>query len=127
MRFASLIALATLVALGSAASPAGAQSAREGNPGSSYVVRRGQTLSAIAHDVLGDPRLWPAIYRANRDQIMDPTRLHVGQRLSIPVVPVDPEARERIRAEALAFQAPARDAGSDVAAAQGAPPSSATE
>jgi Tfp pilus assembly protein FimV len=127
MRLASLLAIA-LAAPAFAAAPAAGQGARGDDAGSSYVVRRGQTLSAIAQDVLGDGRLWPAIYRANRDQIMDPTRLHVGQRLSIPALPADPEARERIRAEALAFQAPARGpAGPDVAAARAATPSSATE
>ncbi|NNL67877.1 MAG: LysM peptidoglycan-binding domain-containing protein, partial [Myxococcales bacterium] len=73
------------------------------NAGEIYVVRRGQTLSVIAHDVLGDPRLWPAIYRANRDQIKDPTVLHVGQRLAIPEVGSDPALRESIREEAIAW------------------------
>ena len=94
-----------------------------------YVVKRGQTLSVIAHDVLGDPRLWPAIYRANRDQIKDPTVLHVGQQLAIPEMPRDPALRERIREEARAHAAPpVRPDGPDVAAAPpGQPQASATE
>jgi nucleoid-associated protein YgaU len=32
----------------------------------------------------GDPTLWPLLYRANRDQIKDPSLLYPGQRLTIP-------------------------------------------
>lgn len=97
--------------------------------GEIYVVKRGQTLSTISHDVLGDPQLWPAIYRANRDQIKDPTVLHVGQALSIPEVSPDPAQRERIREEAVAWVAPPpKPDGPDVAAASAeAPQASATE
>jgi hypothetical protein len=98
--------------------------AGEGNPGQGYVVKRGQTLSTIAHDVLGDPELWPAIYWANRDQIKDPKILHVGQRLAIPEVTADRAERERIRREAAAFKAPA---GPDVASAPPTEPASTTE
>jgi LysM repeat protein len=90
--------------------------------GEIYVVQRGQTLSVIAHDVLGDPQLWPAIYRANRDQIKDPTVLHVGQHLAIPEVPSDPTLRERIRGEAIALTVPPpKLEGPDVAAAPPGP------
>jgi len=105
---------------------AGPAAAGEDNPGSHYVVERGQTLSAIAHDVLGDPALWPAIYRANRDQIKDPTILHVGQRLAIPEVAA--AERPRIRQEAMAFAAPApKPEGPDVAAAPPGSSDSITE
>lgn len=49
-----------------------------------HEVRAGESLWSIAEIRLGHARLWPLIYRANRDQIMDPTRLFVGQRLNIP-------------------------------------------
>ncbi len=52
-----------------------------------HVVQRGETLSSIAETYLGNPHLWPALYRANRDQIRDPGRLYPGQTLSIPDVP----------------------------------------
>ena len=52
-----------------------------------HVVQRGETLSSIAETYLGNPHLWPALYRANRDQIRDPGRLYPGQTLSIPEVP----------------------------------------
>jgi nucleoid-associated protein YgaU len=49
-----------------------------------HVVQPGETLWQIAAQVAGDPHLWPHLYRANRDQIVDPSRLHPGQVLSIP-------------------------------------------
>ncbi|MBW2315195.1 MAG: LysM peptidoglycan-binding domain-containing protein [Deltaproteobacteria bacterium] len=98
----------------------------DGPMGSQYVVKRGQTLSVIAHDALGDPELWPAIYRANRDQIKDPTVLHVGQRLSIPQVAR--AERARVRREAAAFTARGvTPKGPDVAAAPPGSSNSATE
>ena len=121
-------AVALALAFGLAAPPpAGADG--EGNPGSGYTVREGQTLSTIAHDVLGDPGLWPAIYWANRDQIKDPTILHVGQRLMIPEVTHEAAERERIRREAVALAGPPEPpAGPDVAAAPSdASPRSTTE
>lgn len=52
-----------------------------------HVVQPGETLWRIAAQVAGDPQLWPVLYRANRDQIVDPSRLHPGQVLSIPDFP----------------------------------------
>ncbi|GAB4300190.1 MAG: DUF4398 domain-containing protein [Desulfuromonadia bacterium] len=53
---------------------------------STHTVRRGETLPQIAArpEVYGDSRLWPLIYRSNRDQISDPRRLWPGQVLRIP-------------------------------------------
>ena len=48
-----------------------------------HVVKPGETLWQIAGH-LGDPFLWPALYRANRDQIKDPSVLYPGQVLTIP-------------------------------------------
>jgi len=116
----SIVTILALVAISS-----GPRAAAAGDA-SQYVVKRGQTLSLIASDVLGDPELWPAIYRANRDQIKDPTILHVGQRLAIPEVAAG--ERARIRLEAAAFAAPLpKPEGPDVAAAPPGPPSRATE
>ncbi|UCE85524.1 MAG: LysM peptidoglycan-binding domain-containing protein [Deltaproteobacteria bacterium] len=63
-----------------------------------HEVEPGETLWTIAADAMGDARLWPAIYRANRDQIKDPALVYPGQRLSIPAI--DPAMREALRSEA---------------------------
>ncbi len=49
-----------------------------------YVVRQGDTLSAIAHQVYGDASLSTLILDANRDQITDPDNLALGASLLIP-------------------------------------------
>lgn len=66
-----------------------------------HVVRPGESLWQIAAASIGDASLWPAIYRANRDQIVDPHILHPGQRLAIP--DVDPASRAAVRREAHAL------------------------
>ena len=71
-------------------------------PSSFHDVRDGDTLATIAALTLGDPSLWPALYRANRDQIRDPARLHPGQRLEIPTL--SPAQREAVRREAKALR-----------------------
>jgi nucleoid-associated protein YgaU len=63
-----------------------------------HVVQPGDTLWTISADALGDASLWPALYRANRDQIKDPDTLHPGQPLGIPAV--EPAERARLRREA---------------------------
>lgn len=64
-------------------------------PPTVYEVRRGETLGAIARATLGDASLWPALYRANRDQIRDPKRLYPGQRLAIPTLSEQQRAAAR--------------------------------
>jgi nucleoid-associated protein YgaU len=71
-------------------------------PGAFHDVRDGDTLATIAAMTLGDPSLWPALYRANRDQIRDPARLYPGQRLEIPTL--SPAEREAVRREAKALR-----------------------
>ena len=68
-----------------------------------YLVQPGESLWSIAESRMGDASLWPALYRANRDQIVDPHTLYPGQRLSIPEV--DPRSREAVRREARALLA----------------------
>lgn len=68
-----------------------------------HEVQPGESLWVIAANTIGDPRLWPALYRANRDQIKDPTLLYPGQKLAIPEV--DPAEREQVRREAAAMSA----------------------
>ena len=75
MRRGSTLAL-TAALLGLAAGPATA------NP--VHVVQPGETLWQIAAALSGNPHRWPELYRANRDQIKDPSLLYPGQRLAIP-------------------------------------------
>jgi nucleoid-associated protein YgaU len=68
-----------------------------GAEGKLHEVQPGESLAVIARRELGDPLLWPVLYRANRDRIKDPTRIYPGQQISIPPAlpgPVDaaPEA-----------------------------------
>ena len=49
-----------------------------------HVVEPGESLWQIAAAMTGNPYRWPELYRANRDQIKDPTRLYPGQRLAVP-------------------------------------------
>lgn len=46
------------------------------------LVKRGDTLSSIAAEMYGDPRMWRRIADAN--SLDDPRRLEIGRRLSIP-------------------------------------------
>ena len=58
-----------------------------GAEGKLHEVRPGESLAVIAGHELGDPALWPVLYRANRDRIKDPERIYPGQRISIPAPP----------------------------------------
>ena len=55
-----------------------------GAEGKLHEVQPGESLAGIAGAELGDPALWPVLYRANRDRIKDPRRIYPGQRISIP-------------------------------------------
>lgn len=46
-------------------------------------VHRGDTLSSIAEEYLGDASDWPELYRANGDQIADPDLIDAGQVLTL--------------------------------------------
>ncbi len=52
---------------------------------SKYVVKAGDSLSAIARAVLGDVNRWKEIWEANKQAVPDPNVINVGQELLIPV------------------------------------------
>jgi nucleoid-associated protein YgaU len=49
-----------------------------------YVIKSGDTLSAIAKQCLGDASKYPAIFEANREVIKHPDKIFPGQKIRIP-------------------------------------------
>ena len=94
---AGLLALAVLACL--AGTPAAA------SPSGLHEVQPGETLALIAGRALGDSRLWPAIYAANRDRIKDPARVYPGQRLAIPALSEGEREAARREADARPLRA----------------------
>jgi nucleoid-associated protein YgaU len=55
-----------------------------GKAGETYEVRSGDNLSKISKQFYGDPNEYMRIFYANRDQLRDPDKIQVGQKLIIP-------------------------------------------
>ena len=53
-------------------------------PGRTYKVKSGDTLSKISRQFYGDANQYMRIFEANRNQLSDPNRIQVGQELVIP-------------------------------------------
>ena len=49
-----------------------------------HTVAKSDTLYGLARLYYSDASKWKAIYQANQDQLIDPNRIFVGQRLMIP-------------------------------------------
>lgn len=49
-----------------------------------YEIKKGDTLSAIAKQQLGDASKWRTIYEANKDVIKNPDLIYPGQKIKIP-------------------------------------------
>ena len=67
---------------GTASAPLGTTSATEPR---THDVVAGDTLSAMAKRYYGDASKYNRIFEANRDQLNDPDKIKVGQKLKIPV------------------------------------------
>ena len=53
-------------------------------PDQTYTVVAGDTLSKIAKAYYGDAAKYMKIFEANKDQLKDPDKISVGQKLKIP-------------------------------------------
>lgn len=49
-----------------------------------YTVQKGDNLSKIAKNLLGDANAWKQIFEANRDVLENPDKIFPGQTLKIP-------------------------------------------
>ncbi len=49
-----------------------------------YTVQKGDNLSRIAKNLLGDANAWKQIFEANRDSLDNPDKIFPGQVLKIP-------------------------------------------
>jgi nucleoid-associated protein YgaU len=50
-----------------------------------YIIKKGDTLSAIAKQFYGKPNDYPRIFKANREVIKDPNLIFPGQKIRIPL------------------------------------------
>jgi LysM repeat protein len=69
-----------------------------------YHKKNTDCLWRISEKVYKNPRLWPRIYMANKDQIKDPDLIFPGQRFVIPAIDETVTEREKTAKEKTADQ-----------------------
>lgn len=71
-----------------ASAPQAAPSSQPAAPASAqpvfHTVKKGETLSAIAKQYLGDANRYQEIFKANKPMLSDPDKIYPGQTLRIP-------------------------------------------
>lgn len=63
-----------------------------------YQVEKGDCLWSVARKELTSGFLWPALWKANRDEVDDPDLIYPGQTLQVPILDREAEALARSRA-----------------------------
>ena len=102
---------AAMVLLMSAGLPAGAADAQD------YTIVEGDTLWDISEARLGNPFLWPALWKEN-PRIADPNRIYPGQTIKIPSAAGPGEEDGAAAAPTAADMKPAAAAADRAAAPQ---------
>jgi murein DD-endopeptidase MepM/ murein hydrolase activator NlpD len=59
---------------------------QEPGPEQIHTVEKGDTLSKLAKAYLGNGNLWPQIFEINKDTLINPNKLKIGQKIKIPNV-----------------------------------------
>ncbi len=54
-----------------------------------YIIEKGDTLSAVSQRFYGKAKFWRQIFEANRDTIDNPDRIFPGQTIKLPAIDVD--------------------------------------
>jgi len=50
-----------------------------------YVVKKGETLISIAHNLYGDGSRWNELFQKNKNKLKDPNQLYPGMKISVPL------------------------------------------